>query len=377
MVVSTPALHQTQCGASVRLSQSSLKATQPPNNSSYGDAYMKFRTTLSVVLLLVTLLAACAPAATTVPATDAPVAESATQVATEAPVQNVGTLKIAVLPIIDTLPMYVAEAEGLFAKHGVTVEFIPVASAPERDQLLAAGQADGTINETLSVMLFNKDVIQMQAVRYALRPTEGYGHFFILASAKSGITDALGLKGVEIGVSRGTVIEYVTQRLLQAEGLTTDEIKTIAVPKIPDRMALLASGELSAGVLPDPLASLAISQSAVKVLDDSLHPEYGFSVISFRKEVIDANPDAVKAFLAAIEEASDLINLDATKYTSLLSDKGLVPPPLLETFQVPPFPDQAVPTEAEWNDTLDWAKEKGMLTTDVSYADSVNASLLP
>jgi len=338
---------------------------------------MKFRTTLSVVLLLVTLLAACAPAATTVPATDAPVAESATQVATEAPVQNVGTLKIAVLPIIDTLPMYVAEAEGLFAKHGVTVEFIPVASAPERDQLLAAGQADGTINETLSVMLFNKDVIQMQAVRYALRPTEGYGHFFILASAKSGITDAQGLKGVEIGVSQGTVIEYVTQRLLQAEGLTTDEIKTIAVPKIPDRMALLASGELNAGVLPDPLASLAISQSAVKVLDDSLHPEYGFSVISFRKEVIDANPDAVKAFLAAIEEAADLINLDATKYTSLLSDKGLVPPPLLETFQVPPFPDQAVPTEEEWNDALAWAKGKGMLTTHVSYADSVNATLLP
>ncbi len=64
---------------------------------------MKFRTTLSIVLLLVTLLAACAPAAT-----EAPVAESATQVATEAPVQDVGTLKIAVLPIIDTLPMYVA-----------------------------------------------------------------------------------------------------------------------------------------------------------------------------------------------------------------------------------------------------------------------------
>jgi len=210
-----------------------------------------------------------------------------------------------------------------------------------------------------------------------LRPTEGYGHFFILASAQSGITDAQGLKGIEIGVSQGTVIEYVTERLLQAEGLTADEIKTIAVPKIPDRMSLLASGELSAGVLPDPLASLAVSQGAVKVLDDSLHPEYGFSVISFRKEVIDAHPDAVKAFLAAIEEASDLINLDSSKYTSLLSDKGLVPPPLLGTFEIPPFPDQGVPTEAEWLDALTWAKEKGMLTADVSYADSVNASLLP
>lgn len=323
---------------------------------------MRITRSLSFLILALSLvLAACAPAAPS----------------TEAAVENIGTLKIAVLPIIDTLPMYVAEAERLFAKYGVTVELIPVASAPERDQLLAAGQADGTINETLSVMLFNKDTVQMQAVRYALRPVEGYGHFFILASGKSGITDAQGLKGVEIGVSQGTVIEYVTERLLQAEGLSVDEIKTIAVPKIPDRMALLGSGELAAGVLPDPLASLAISQGAVKVLDDSAHPEYGFSVYSFRKDVIDNNPEAVKAFLAAIEEAIQLINPDPAKYTSLLSDKGLVPPPLLETFRVPPFPQSEIPSEAEWNDGLAWLKEKGILTVDVNYTDSINGSLLP
>lgn len=327
-----------------------------------------------LVLASSLLLAACTPA---VPVEEAAETEAVSEVQTEAAVEDVGTLKIAVLPIIDTLPMYAAEAEGLFAKHGVTVELIPVASAPERDQLLAAGQADGTINETLAVMLFNKDAIQMQAVRYALRPVEGYGHFFILASGKSGITDAQGLKGVEIGVSQGTVIEYVTERLLQAEGLSADEIKTIAVPKIPDRMALLDSGELAAGVLPDPLASLAISQGAVNVLDDSLHPEYGFSIYSFRKDTVDTNPKAVKAFLAAIEEAVNLINSDPTKYTSLLSDKGLVPPPLLETFKVPPFPTGNVPTEEEWNDALSWMKDKGMMTVDVSYADSVNPALLP
>ncbi|GAB4402989.1 MAG: hypothetical protein OHK003_30650 [Anaerolineales bacterium] len=340
---------------------------------------MKVRA-LSFTLFAAILLTACLSPSGGTPAVtveEAAETETVSEVQTEAVVENFGTVKIAVLPIIDTLPMYVAEAEGLFAKHGVTVELIPVASAPERDQLLAAGQADGAINETLAVMLFNKDAIQMQAVRYALRPVEGYGHFFILASGKSGITDTQGLKGVEIGVSQGTVIEYVTERLLQAEGLSADEIKTIAVPKIPDRMALLGSGELAAGVLPDPLASLAISQGAVNVLDDSLHPEYGFSVYSFRKDTVDANPEAVKAFLAAIEEAVSLINSDPTKYTSLLSDKGLVPPPLLETFKVPPFPTGDVPTEEEWNDALSWMKDKGMLTVDISYADSVNSVLLP
>ncbi|MBL8061396.1 MAG: ABC transporter substrate-binding protein [Anaerolineales bacterium] len=332
---------------------------------------MKSLTTKSIALLILIpiFLAACAPLA--------PATEAAPVIQFDTPSVNVGTLRIAVLPIIDTLPMYVAEAEGLFYKRGLTVELIPVASAPERDQLLAAGEVDGTINETLSVMLFNKDTVHMQAVRYALRPTEGYGHFFILASGKSGITNAQGLKGVEIGVSQGTVIEYVTERLLQAEGLTADEIKTIAVPKIPDRMALLGSGELAAGVLPDPLASLAISQGAVKVLDDSKHPEYGFSVYSFLKDVNVSNAESVQAFLAAIDEATAHINADPAKYTSLLSDKGLVPPPLLETFKVPPFPANGIPTEEEWNDALKWAREKGMLPADVNYTDSVNGSLLP
>jgi len=323
----------------------------------------------SAVLLFVlsALLPACGPAAT-------PVATNAlSRVPTNAPV----TLKIAVLPIIDALPMYVADLEGLFAKRGLQVEFVPVAAAPERDQLIAAGQADGMINETLSTFFFNKDQPQVQILRYALVPTAQQGHFFILASGKSGITKPEGLKGVEIGVSQGTVIEYVTDRMLEAQGFNPDEIKTIAVPKMADRMSLLASGGLKAGVLPDPLAALAVQQGAVSVLDDSMHPEYGFSVISFRKAVIDAHPEAMRAFLAAIEEATLLINTHPEKYINLLSDKKLVPQPLLQTYKVPAFPTAGVPTEAEWKDALDWAKSKGMIAADVSYTASVNGSFLP
>lgn len=316
---------------------------------------MKYLRIISIFAFVTIFISACGPAT--------PPAETV-------------TLKIAVLPIIDTLPLYVAQQQGLFAEVGVEVELVPVASAPERVQLMAAGQVDGTINETLAVMQFNKEAVQVQAVRYALRPAEGYGHFFILASGQSGITTPEGLKGVEIGVSQGTVIEYVTERLLQSEGLSNDEIKTIPVPKIPDRMSLLASGELSAGTLPDPLGALAVQSGAVIVMDDSAHPEYGFSIYSFRKEVIDTDPEAVMNFLVAIDDAIALINADPTLYTNILSDNNIVPAPLLEAYKIPPFPAAGVPTEAEWNDALSWAKEKGMLDVDVSYSDSVNQSLL-
>jgi NitT/TauT family transport system substrate-binding protein len=294
-----------------------------------------------------------------------------------APAEQPTTLRLAVIPVIDTLPMFVAQTEGLYQKHGVTVEFIPVASAPERDQLLQAGQADGTLNELLSVMFFNKEKVQLQAVRYGHMASPGQGHFFILASGQSGINDVNGLKGVEIGISQGTIIEYVTDRLLAAQGLTTTEIKTLAVPKIPDRMALLASGELKAAVMPDPLGALATQQGAKIILDDTSNPLLGASVISFRKEVLDQHPAAIQAFLAAIEEAVTLINTNPAQYSSLLAEKKIVPPPLAGSYITPKFPTRGLPSEAEWADVLTWAKEKGLLSADLAYKDSVNPAFLP
>jgi NitT/TauT family transport system substrate-binding protein len=287
------------------------------------------------------------------------------------------SIKIATLPILDNLPMYVAQQEGLFAANNVNVEFIPVGSAAERDQVIVAEQADGMINETISTLLYNKDKPQVQIVRFARTATPEASQYSVLASGQSGIKSPDDLKGVEIGVSEGTIIQYITHRLLQAEGLTLDEIKTIAVPKIADRMALLGSGELKAATLPDPLSSLAIQQGATIVIDDTSHPEYGYSTYAFVIPFIEKNPEAVRGFLKAIEEASEMINADPTRWENLLSEQQLVPTSLIGSYKIPPFPTASVPSESQWQDALAWAKDNGLVETDVAYTDSVNASFLP
>ena len=295
----------------------------------------------------------------------------------ETPTQETTTIRIAVLPILDTLPMFVAQQENLYSRHNVKVELIPVGSAPERDQLIAAEQADAMVNEVVSTLFYNKERIQVQTVRFARVATSDAPLFHIMASAQSGITKPEDLKGVEIGISQGTIIEYLTDRLLQAQGFSPEEIKTIAVPKISDRMALLASGELHAGMLPDPLTFLAEQQGAVIVLDDSSLPEYSFSTITFRKAFIDAHPQAVRGFLAAIEEATALINKEPEQYTDLLTEQQLVPAPILEAYKIGQYPTAGVPSEAQWNDVLAWTKEKGLLDADISYQDSVTDAYLP
>jgi NitT/TauT family transport system substrate-binding protein len=287
------------------------------------------------------------------------------------------TIRVAVLPILDTLPMYVAQQEGLFSEQNLSVEFIPVASAPERDQIITAGKADAMINELVSTIFYNQIKSQIQIVRYARVATADQPVFRIITAAESGITSAADLKGVKIGISEGTIIEYLTDRLLQAEGLTDEEIVGIAVPKIPDRLALLGSGKLAAAMLPDPASAVALANGGMVAIDDTSHPEYGFSVISFRKEFIDANESAVSSFMAALEEATELINTDPSQYAELLAEKNLIPPPVLATYQLPKFPAAGVPTEAQWDDAVDWVTTKGLLNGETSYSTSVNADFLP
>ena len=159
--------------------------------------------------------------------------------------------------------------------------------------------------------------------------------------------------------------------------MSAGDFETIAVPQIPNRLALLGSGELAAANMPDPAAALAIQNGATVVIDDSKYPQYGHSVYTFRKDLVDENPAAIHGFLNAIERAVSDINNDKDQWSGLLSEKSLVPPPLLGSYTVPDFPTAGVPTEEQWVDMLQWAQENGYLSGDLDYEDSVNDSYLP
>ena len=317
----------------------------------------------AVLIVFGLLLAACQPA----------IVATAPAAATLPAVK----LRLAMLPIIDALPFYVAQKDGLFAKNGVEVEFIPVSSAGERDQIIAAGQADGMINDLVSVTLYNRDAVQVQTVRFARVADANTAMYRVLAAKDSGLKTPADLAGVPIGMSQATIIDYVTSRLLEKEGLTPEQIQSVAVPKLPERMALLGSGELKAATLPEPFGSIATQAGAVIIVDDSKYPQYGNSVISFRKAVIDQNPQAVMAFLSAVEEAVTAINQNAETYRPLLGEYKLVPENVQASYPMPAFPTASVPSEAQFADVVAWARARSLIDQDQAYSDAISAAYLP
>jgi NitT/TauT family transport system substrate-binding protein len=289
----------------------------------------------------------------------------------------VAPLKVGLLPVLDSLPFYIAEENGYFADEGVEVEAVPVASPVERDQLMQAGEIDGMLNEMTSTAIFNRESVQVQSLITARAAQPDGPVFRVLSAPESGLTTPADLAGVPIGISENTVIEYTTDRMLEAEGLAPDEIVGQSVPVIPERFQLLLEGQIQAATLPDPLAQAALQAGAHLVIDDSSYPEYSVSLMTFSVDSIQNNAGAVRRFLAAWDRAVQDLNADPDAYRALFLEKVPVPESVQETYVIPPFPVREVPDEAQWDDVIAWLIDRGLLDGPLPYADSINPAFLP
>jgi NitT/TauT family transport system substrate-binding protein len=287
-----------------------------------------------------------------------------------------GALRMGTLPILDVLPFYIAQEEGYFERAGITVELVAASSALERDQLMQAGEIDGMLNDLVSTGIFNQSEASIQIVSLGRVAYPDFPQFRILAAPGSGIETPADLAGVPIGISENSVIEYTTDRMLEAEGLSPDDIVTESVPSIPTRFQLLMEGQLQAANLPDPLAQGAVEAGATLVVDDTTHPEFGVSVLSFSTGAIEEKPQAIRRFLAVWNLAARDLNSDPEAYRALLLENIRVPESIQETYVIPAFPVNQVPSEAQWRDVVDWLMDKDLVDGPLAYGDSVTDGFL-
>ena len=287
------------------------------------------------------------------------------------------TLKIAMLPIIDSFPYYIAEADGDFEKAGVKIKLIPVMSGLNRDQLMQAGEVDGMLNEMTTVANFNRKTPQVNVV-YTIRTAHAkYPMFRLVAGPKSGLKSVADLSGASIGISRNTIIEYVTDRLLDSRGLDSELTNKKSTPAIPERFQLLMQGQIDTAVLPDPLASAALAAGANLIIDDSAHPQYSASLFTFSLKTIKQNPEALKRFLYAWDRAVARLNASPESYRELMLKKIRVPRNVQKSYPIPRFSRNSVPDKRQWSDVMQWMVKRGLLKKPLSYDMSVTSSFLP
>jgi NitT/TauT family transport system substrate-binding protein len=286
---------------------------------------------------------------------------------------NKVSLKLGLLSIEDNLPFFVAEKEGLFAKHGVEVQLVPFNSARDRDIALEAGEIQGELADLLAVALFKKGGIPVKVVSLGLGATPQEGRFAILSSPGSGITTPQQLKGIPIAISQNTIIHYLAEEMLKEVGIAPSELNFQSIPDLKIRLdALLAGKDVKAALLPDPLATLAEKSGAVVVVDDAkLKNNLSQTVILFREDTLKKYPESVKRILQAYEEAAGKLNESPEKYKELIIEKARIPKPLEKSYTIPKYSPLVLPTKAMVERVMNWMQNKGLIDKAYSYEDIV------
>jgi NitT/TauT family transport system substrate-binding protein len=309
--------------------------------------------------LIVALLAASLAGCTSAPA--GPAAPSA------APAK----IRIGTLTTEDALPLWVAEKDGLFKKAGLTVEITTFQSAQERDAALTASAIDGFMGDIIAATALRAGGVPVRITTIMLGATPKEGRFGIVAAPGSKVTSLEQLAGVPIGVSSGTIQEYVLDGLMGQAGIPLDQVKKEEVKKVPVRFELLMSGKLAAAALPEPLLSLAVKQGAKLIADDTQGANLSQTVLVFAEKYLDdpAGAAAVTKLLGVWDEAVAIVDKDPNAQRTLLVEKARLPEPLKTDYQVNTYPTHQLPAQQQVGDVLEWMKGAGLLTKDVTYAD--------
>ena len=157
-----------------------------------------------------------------------------------------------------------------------------------------------------------------------------------MVSGEDDLTDFTDLKGKTIYLTgKGTTPDYVLQYLLNANGMSVDDVTLEYKSEATEVASVLAEDPTAIGLLPQPFVTAACMQNdAMKVIFD-LNEEWnkvqganGSSMVTgvtvVRKEFLEENEEAVKAFMEEHKASAEAINADPTTGAALAVEAQIV-----------------------------------------------------
>ncbi len=269
--------------------------------------------------------------------------------------------------VTDFASVFVAAEQGYFKKRSLDVElkFIPLNStipaAIQSDSLQIGGPTPSVFLQSVDGGL---DHVVVAGGGVTSKTITGFG---LVARAGSGIKSARDCIGKKIGVPGLGAFLHVTFRgWLKQSGVDYKKVSFIEA-SFPQHGDLLRGGSLDAVVTADPFMSRITDSGAGYVASyySTFLPE-GFHTIIYtaKREWVQKNPAATKAFREAVQEAATFMQQpkNSAAVRAAIGKYIKLPPEVLARVQIsPPGP---VVTEKQLAYWVDLMKDQEMLKTE-------------
>lgn len=218
------------------------------------------------------------------------------------------TVTVGAVPTIPGSPLYIAQEKGYFKDAGLDLQIKDIASSSEMGVLLATGQLH-IVTGAPSVGLFNSVGRNFPLKIILSQAASPYNQSIMVRTGlKDVIKSPADLKGRTVGVNaRGSVTVYQLGRVLEAGGLTIEDIDTKYLA-FTQMVTALSSQALDAAVMISPTAELAEMQGFAKRWVNPDHiikvqPTI-ISVMQINTEWAKKDPEAAYKFTRAILKAT-------------------------------------------------------------------------
>lgn len=286
------------------------------------------------------------------------------------------TLRFGTLPVLQSLPVFVAAEKGYFREEGLNVEVVTFNSALDKDLALTSGQIVGYFGDLMTPMVLNANKVPLKMVATIFSTPKERRMFALVAPPKGAGSGIREIAGEGVATSSNTILEYLLVRLLGSQGIPADQIRIVEVKSIPIRLQMLLAGQVAGAVLPEPLVTLAETKGA-RVLIDDRGRELSATVIAFTEHFLGTSPNGAKAFLRALQKASSYINAHPKEVRPIMIRECRVPETLKDTFPIPAYPRLTLPDQAQVMDVYQWLQGKGIIRKQMTFREIVADGYLP
>ena len=279
-------------------------------------------------------------------------------------------LRLGILPVIDTLPLIVAQERGLFREEGIEIDIINFNSALERDAAIKGNALDGYFGDLLNTIVLNAAGDDLRVITTAYRTRRDQRMFALLASPGSGITDVAQIRNVPVAISTASIIEYFLDKITAKEGVSPEAVKKIEIRQIPIRYQMLMADSVKLALLPEPLASKALADGARLIADDR-KLDMTATIIAMKAEFLIRHPDLYGRFLKAYARSVAMINRNPAAFMEILVKKTRFPPSLRQTYTLHTFPAPGLPSGDDVMSVVTWMTARKLIPAGITYDDTV------
>lgn len=284
------------------------------------------------------------------------------------------TVRIAHNSNAGVLSARVAQTQGFFEDHGITVEFTQVENVETLPPAL--GKSFDIVLSTPTLLLSSSaqglDVVEAAGTSLEVKdnPTAA-----VIGSGKTGVKSAKDLEGKTVGVLNETgTLHLATQYWLEKNGVSADSVD-IAQVDPPAGKDQLTAGRIDAVETVTPFIDAIVADDDAVLLT---HPhlemasEIGLILWATSGSWAEQNPEALKGFREALGEAvtwiEDSANEDEAR--EVLRDYTGLPQDVVASLKIPKYAADPRPQDHEvWLKAMqDYAGFKGKVDLETLVA---------